>query len=57
MGLDQNDQNFYNQRASDVQDAVTQGAPTRAADLVVHAIVEGGLDAIEHLTDAVKRNK
>jgi hypothetical protein len=55
--LSSNDQQFYNQRAEETKAAVDRGDIEAAADLVGHAIAEGGLEALEHLTDAVERNK
>ncbi|WP_202235276.1 hypothetical protein [Actinacidiphila reveromycinica] len=58
MGLfsKNNDQQFYDQRASEVQDAVARGDIDAAARLVAGAVIEEGTAALTHLTTAVERN-
>ncbi|MEE4541012.1 hypothetical protein V2S66_03390 [Streptomyces sp. V4-01] len=48
---------FYNQRATEVQDAVARGDIESAADLVAHLIVEEGPKGLAEVTDAINRSK
>jgi hypothetical protein len=52
-----NDQQFYDQRAAEVQAAVAAGNTERAADLVAHLLIEEGSTGVSKVTEAINRRK
>ena len=55
--MDTADQQFYNQRANDVQNATNSGDIEAAAALVAHTLIEEGPAGLTKLTDAITRGK
>lgn len=52
-----NDQQFYNQRAADIQAATNAGNPEAAAQIATQVLIEEGPVGLTKLTEAVNRNK
>lgn len=52
-----NDQDFHDQRASDIQAAVNNGDIDAAARLVSHLIIEEGAAGLGQVTEAIERGK
>ncbi|MFJ2630869.1 hypothetical protein ACIO6U_02745 [Streptomyces sp. NPDC087422] len=52
-----NDQNFHDQRASDIQTAVNNGDIDGATRLVSHLIIEEGAAGLGPVTEAINRGK
>ncbi|BBB01097.1 hypothetical protein RVR_8350 [Actinacidiphila reveromycinica] len=52
-----NDRAFYDQRATEVQNAVQSGDIDAAARLVAHTVIEEGTDALTHLTNSLNQQQ